>query len=52
MEMKNRVRYAVFAFLVEVRDLPNSDCYRRSIACSRKGFTRHSRDAIFFVKIA
>ena len=27
-------------------DLPISDCYRRSIACSRKGFTRHCRDAI------
>ena len=24
-KMKNRVRYAVFAFLVEVRDLPYSD---------------------------
>ena len=33
-------------FLVEVRDLPYSDRYRRSIASSREGFTRHCRDAI------
>ena len=31
---------------MEVRDLSYSDCYQRSIACSRKGFTRHCRDAI------
>ena len=24
-------------FVVEMRDLPYSDCYRRSIACSRRG---------------
>ena len=33
--------------LVEMRGLPYSDCYRRSIACSRRGFTRRRRVAIF-----
>lgn len=49
--MKNCVRYAVFAFLVEVRDLPNSDCYRRSIACSREGFTLRSNGTMKSCKI-
>ena len=31
----NRVQLVFF--VVEMRDLPYSDCYRRSIACSRRG---------------
>lgn len=30
-------RVQLVFFVVEVRDLPYSDCYRRSIACSRRG---------------
>ena len=30
-------RVQLVFFVVEMRDLPYSDCYRRSIACSRRG---------------
>lgn len=40
-----------FAFLVEVLDLSYSDCYRRSIACSRKGFTLQSNGTMKSCKI-
>ena len=36
--------------LVEMRDLPYSDCYRRSIACSRRG--SHGDAVLRFFKIA
>lgn len=41
------IYFVRYSFLLSAYgDLSNSDCYQRSIACSRKGFTRHCRDAI------
>lgn len=42
--------FSRLAFLVEMRDLPYSDCYRRSIACSRRG--SHGDAVLRFFKIA
>lgn len=43
-------RVQLVFFVVEVRDLPYSDCYRRSIACSRRG--SHGNAVLRFFKIA
>ena len=43
-------RVQLVFFVVEMRDLPYSDCYRRSIACSRRG--SHGNAVLRFFKIA
>ena len=43
-------RVQLIFFVVEMRDLPYSDCYRRSIACSRRG--SHGNAVLRFFKIA
>ena len=43
-------RVQLVYFVVEMRDLPYSDCYRRSIACSRRG--SHGNAVLRFFKIA
>ena len=43
-------RVQLVFFVVEMRDLPYSDCYRRSIACSRRG--SHGIAVLRFFKIA
>lgn len=51
LTQKNKsARVQLVFFVVEMRDLPYSDCYRRSIACSRRG--SHGNAVLRFFKIA